>query len=162
MTTCHRRTFLPALGAAAAALPALAQQPPAGSPTPRDWSGQAPVRYPDPDILATDNRFRKYIVGNTPIRRVYSGTLWAEGPAWNGVGRYLLWSDIPNNVQMRWLNEDGHVSTFRNPSHNSNGNTFDFQGRQVAFEHGSRSVTRYEHDGSRTVLADKFDGKRLN
>jgi gluconolactonase len=63
---------------------------------------------------------------------------------------------------MRWLNEDGHVSTFRNPSHYSNGNTFDFEGRQIAFEHGSRSVARYEHDGSRTVLASKYDGKRLN
>src|SRR4029077_13595839 len=87
---------------------------------------------------------------------------WAEGPAWNGVGKYLLWSDIPNNVQMRWLEEDGHVSTFRHPAGNSNGNTFDFQGRQISFEHGNRRVVRYEHDGSISVLADKFDGKSLN
>jgi len=73
------------------------------------------VQYPDPDIVALDNRFRRYIIGNTAIKRLYTGTLWAEGPAWNGAGRYLIWSDIPNNVQMRWLEEDGHVSVFRNP-----------------------------------------------
>jgi gluconolactonase len=78
------------------------------------------------------------------------------------VGRYLLWSDIPNNVQMRWLEEDGHVSTFRNPAGNSNGNTFDYEGRQIACEHGNRRVLRYEHNGKTTVLADKFDGKPLN
>ena len=101
---------------------------------------------------------------NTPIQRLYHSPemLWAEGPAWNGVGRYLLWSDIPNNVQMRWLEEDGHVTTFRHPAGNSNGNTFDFQGRQISFEHGNRRVVRYEHDGTVTVLADKFDGKALN
>ena len=69
--------------------------------------GGEPVRYPDPDIVALDPRFRRYIIGNTPIRRLHTGTLWAEGPAWNGVGRYLVWSDIPNNVQMRWIEEDG-------------------------------------------------------
>jgi gluconolactonase len=88
--------------------------------------------------------------------------LWAEGPAWNGVGKYLLWSDIPNNVQMRWLEEDGHVSTFRHPAGNSNGNTFDYQGRQISCEHGNRRVVRYEYDGSITVLADEFQGKPLN
>ena len=99
---------------------------------------------------------------NTPIRRLYIGTMWAEGPAWNGVGRYLVWSDIPNNVQMRWLDEDGHVSTFRNPSGYSNGNTFDFQGRQLSCEHGGRRVVRYEADGQATVIAERVDGKRLN
>src|ERR1700721_503634 len=117
-----RRTFLlTALGGARA----LAQAPPISpNATPRDWSGQQPVQYPDPDIVALDNRFRKYMVGNTTIKRLYTGTLWAEGPAWNGVGRYMVWSDIPHNVQMRWIEEDGHVSTFRNPSGDSNGNTF--------------------------------------
>ena len=90
--------------------------------------GAPPVRYPDPDIVVLDKRFAKYKLGNTPIQRLHTGTLWAEGPAWNGVGRYLLWSDIPNNVQWRWLEEDGHVSIFRKPSGNSNGNTFDYQG----------------------------------
>lgn len=131
----------------------------------RDYGpNAAPVRYPDPDIVTLDPRFGKYALGNTPIQRLYHSPnmLWAEGPAWNGVGRYLLWSDIPNNVQMRWLEEDGHVTTFRNPAGNSNGNTFDFHGRQISFQHGNRRVVRYEHDGSMTVLADKFDNKPLN
>src|SRR5208282_3151000 len=72
------------------------------------------------------------------IKRLHTGTLWAEGPAWNGVGRYLVWSDIPNNVQMRWLEEDGRVTVFRNPSGYSNGNTFDFEGRELSCEHGKR------------------------
>lgn len=131
----------------------------------RDYGpGAQPVRYPDPDIVTLDPRFKKYAIGNTPIQRIYHSEqmLWAEGPAWNGVGRYLLWSDIPNNIQLRWLEEDGHVSVFRHPAGNSNGNTFDFQGRQISFEHGNRRVVRYEHDGSVTVLADKFDGKPFN
>src|SRR5207253_2520636 len=97
-----------------------------------------------------------------PIRRLHTGMLWAEGPAWNGVGRYLVWSDIPNNVQMRWLDDDGHVSTFRNPAGNSNGNTFDWEGRQIACEHGNRRVVRYEYNGKVTVLADKWEGKKFN
>ncbi len=121
-----------------------------------------PVRYPDPDIVVLDPRF-KYKLGNTPIMRMYHGTLWAEGPAWNGVGRYLTWSDIPNDEQLRWIEEDGHVARrFRYPAGNSNGNTLDFQGRQIACEHGNRRVVRYEYDGSVTVLADSFDGKELN
>ncbi|MGH9593963.1 MAG: SMP-30/gluconolactonase/LRE family protein, partial [Bryobacteraceae bacterium] len=123
-----RRGFVAVALGAAAAIPAIAQQQVSPFPTLRDWSGQTPVQYPDPDIIALDNRFRKYIIGNTTIKRRYTGTLWAEGPAWNGVGRYLLWSDIPNNVQMRWLEEDGRVTVFRNPSGYSNGNTFDFEG----------------------------------
>ena len=102
------------------------------------------------------------MVGNTPIKRLHTGTLWAEGPAWNGVGRYLIWSDIPNNVQMRWIEEDGHVTVFRNPSGNSNGNTFDYEGRQLSCEHGGRRVVRYEPSGAVTVIADKYQGKRLN
>lgn len=121
-----------------------------------------PVRYPDPDIVSLDKRFDKYKIGNTPIRRLYTGMLWAEGPAWSGVGRYLVWSDIPNDVQMRWLDEDGHVSVMRRPAGNSNGNTFDREGRQISCEHGNRRLVRYEHDGRLTVLADKFEGKRLN
>jgi gluconolactonase len=163
-----RRAFLAtalstvALAPAAAQAPAPSQQPVSPVPTPRDWSGQTPVQYPDPDIIALDNRFRRYIVNNTTIKRLHTGTLWAEGPAWNGVGRYLVWSDIPNNVQMRWLEEDGHITVFRNPSGYSNGNTFDFEGRQLSCEHGGRRVVRYEPDGTVTVVADKFQGKRLN
>jgi gluconolactonase len=119
-------------------------------------------RYPDPDIIILDPRFARYRVGNTPIQKLWSGTLWAEGPAWSGVGKYLVWSDIPNNRQMRWIEDTGEVSTFRNNSGNSNGNTFDWQGRQISCEHGNRRVVRYEHDGSITVLADSFEGKQLN
>jgi gluconolactonase len=150
-----RRTLLKS----AAALAAGAALAPAAE---RDWTGKQPTRYPDPDLVALDKRFNKYKLGNTPIVRLHTGMMWAEGPAWNGVGRYLVWSDIPNDVQLRWLNEDGHVSVFRRPAGNSNGNTFDYQGRQISFEHGNRRVVRYEYDGSFTVLADKFDGKPLN
>jgi len=135
---------------------------PALSAAERDWTNKNPVRYPDPDILVLDPRFEKYKIGNTPIQRLYTGTLWAEGPAWNGVGRFLLWSDIPNNRQMRWLEEDGHVSVFRQPAGNSNGNTFDFDGRQIACEHATRRVVRYEHNGAVTVLAEKWKDKPLN
>lgn len=160
----NRRTFLTAAFTGGALLPALArQQPPQiPPPQPRDWSGHDPVRYPDPDIIALDNRFRRYIVGNTSIKRLYSGTMWAEGPAWNGVGRYLVWSDIPNNLQLRWIEDDGRVTVFRNPSGFSNGNTFDFDGRQLSCEHGGRRVVRYEYSGAVTVIAEKFQGKRLN
>jgi len=152
-----RRSFL-GLGAVVAGA-AFAPTVSAGD---RDWSGKSPVRYPDPDIVVLDPRFAKYKIGNTPIQRLWTGALWAEGCAWNGAGRYLLWSDIPNNRQMRWLEEDGHVSVFRNPSGNSNGNTFDFDGRQLSCEHGNRRVVRYEHNGSVTVLADKWKDKPLN
>jgi gluconolactonase len=122
-----------------------------------------PQRYPDPDIIALDKRF-KYKLGNTPIQRLYTGTLWAEGCAWNGASRYLVWSDIPRSENLRYLEEDDHVSRmFRYPSMNSNGNTFDYSGRQISFCHGSRDVRRYEYDGSVTVLAAKNDeGKELN
>jgi gluconolactonase len=159
-----RRAFLAAtLGMAAAGVSAQTPQTPiAPNPTERDWSGQNPVRYPDPDVIALDNRFRKYIVDNTPIRRLHTGTLWAEGPAWNGVGRYLVWSDAPNNVQMRYIEDDARVTVFRNPSGNSNGNTFDYEGRQLSCEHGNRRVVRYEQNGTVTEIATKFEGKRLN
>jgi len=153
-----RRSFLSAAAGVAAAITGTA-----GSAFGRDYGpGTQPVRYPDPDIIVLDDRFKKYKLGNTPIQRLHTGTLWSEGPAWNGVGKYLLWSDIPNDVQMRYLDEDGHVSVFRKPAGNSNGNTFDYQGRQISCEHGNRRVVRYEPNGKITVLADKFDGKPLN
>ena len=155
-----RRAFL---GTAFAAT-AFAQAPSTVSPVPttRDWTGQVPVQYPDPDVVALTPAFRKYMIGNTVIRKHHTGTLWAEGPAWNGVGRYLVWSDIPNNVQMRWIEEDSRVTTFRNPSGYSNGNTFDYEGRQLSCEHGGRRVVRYETNGTVTVIAEKFEGKRFN
>ncbi len=154
----ERRAFLGTLAASAAGL-AMA---PFASAAERDWSGNRPVRYPDPDILVLDPQFAKYKLGNAPIQRLHTGTLWAEGPAWNGIGRYLLWSDIPNNRQMRWLEEDGHVSEMRKPAGNSNGNTFDWEGRQISCEHGTRRMVRYEWDGTVTVLADKWEGKPFN
>jgi len=120
------------------------------------------VRYPDPDIVVLDDRFKKIKLGNAPIQRLHHGMLWAEGTAWNGVGRYLVWSDIPNDIQLRWLEDDGHVSVIRKPAGNSNGNTFDREGRQISCEHGNRRVVRYEYDGKTTVLADRFEGKPLN
>lgn len=156
-----RRGFL---ASTATALTATAAALHAAKGTPRDWTGKTPTRYPEPDVLVLDPAFAKYKLGNTPIRRLYTNPdmLWAEGPAWNGVGRYLLWSDIPNNVQLRWLEEDGHVSTFRHPSGNSNGNTFDWTGRQISCEHGNRRVVRYEYNGKITVLADGYGGKPFN
>ena len=142
---------------------AKGQQVPGGSTPPRHYGpGDDPVRYPDPDVLVLDKRFAKIKLGNTPIRRLHTGMLWAEGPAWNGVGKYLVWSDIPNDIQLRWIEDDGHISVMRHPAGNSNGNTFDREGRQISCEHGNRRVVRYEYDGKITVLADGFDGKRLN
>jgi gluconolactonase len=149
-----RRSIQAAAAAATVSATALAQ---------RDYGPNAPpVRYPDPDIVVLDKRFTKYKLGNTPIQRLHTGTLWAEGCAWSGGGKFLVWSDIPNNRQLRWLDEDGHVSVFRSPAGHSNGNTFDWEGRQISFEHGNRRVVRYEHTGAVTVLADKFQGKPLN
>ena len=148
----NRRNFITTLGA-------LAATPLFG----RDFGpGAAPQRYPEPDVIVLDPLFKKYKIGSAPIQRLHTGMLWAEGPAWNGTGGYLMWSDIPNNVQHRLLDEDGHVSALRNPAGNSNGNTFDAVGRQLSCEHGNRRVVRYERDGSITVLADKFNGKPLN
>jgi len=165
-TQHDRRAFLTTAIGALALAPLRAQsQPPAPvSPvaTPRDWSRAEPLRYPDPDVVALDPRFRPYIVRNTPIMRLHVGTMWAEGPAWNGVGRYLVWSDIPNNVQHRWIEDDGRVTTFRRPAGNSNGNTFDYEGRQLSCEHSGRRIVRYESNGTVTVIADKFQGRRLN
>ena len=138
------------------------QAPVSPVPTTRDWTNQTPVPYPDPDIIALDPRFRRYVVFNSVIKRLHIGTGWAEGPAWNGVGKYLVWSDIPANAQMRWIEDDGRVTTFRNNSSYSNGNTFDYEGRQISCEHGNRRVARYETNGTVTVIADKFQGKRLN
>jgi gluconolactonase len=123
-----------------------------------------PVRYPDARIHTLDDKFTRYVLGNTSIQRLYYSPkiLWSEGCAWNAVGRYLLWSDIPNDRQLRWIEDDERVTVFRKPAGNSNGNTFDYHGRQIACEHGNRRVTRYEHNGSVTVLADKWQGKRLN
>lgn len=106
--------------------------------------------------------FRTLFAPHIHVERLWTGARWCEGPAWFAAGRYLVWSDIPNNRMMRWDETDGSVSVFRAPSNFSNGNTVDRQGRLVSCEHLTRRVTRTEHDGSLTVLADSYDGKRLN
>jgi len=118
--------------------------------------------YPDPAIQILDPSFEKYRLALAGVERLATGMRWCEGPVWFGDGRFLLWSDIPNNRIMRWEEETGRVSVFRKPSNNANGNTRDRQGRLVTCEHDARRVTRTEYDGSITVLMDKFDGKPLN
>ena len=167
-----RRTFLTTSLAVAGAVRAGAQQPaggrgaqaPAVSPvaTPRDWTHPESMHYPDPDVVALAPSFRRYIIGNTIMKRLYTGAQWSEGPAWNGVGRYLVWSDVSGDRQLRWIEDDGRVTEFRKPSGNSNGNTFDYEGRQLSCEHSGRRVVRYEASGAVTIVADKFQGKRLN
>jgi len=109
-----------------------------------------------------DPRFRALAFGNVHVEQLYSGCRWAEGPAWFGPGRYLVWSDIPNDRMMRWDETDGSVSVFRQTSMNSNGNTVDREGRLVTCEHRGRCVSRTGHDGRRVVLAERIDGKRFN
>src|SRR5438128_1332796 len=152
----------PRIAGAQAAAP---MAPPSTITTPpRDFGPNAPpnVYFTDPDVLTIDPLFDSLRQPNAPIQRLWTGALWSEGPAWSGQGRYLVWSDIPNNRQMRWLEDNGRVTVFRMPSNNSNGNTFDFQGRQLSCEHLTRRVVRYEHNGSITVIAERFEGKRLN
>jgi gluconolactonase len=118
--------------------------------------------YPDPAVEVIDPRFAKYKVGNAAVERLYTGTRWAEGPVWFADGRYLLFSDIPNNRILRWLEETGEVTVFRSPSNYSNGNSRDRQGRLITCEHDTRRVTRTEYDGTITVLMDRFHDKKLN
>ena len=160
-------------GAAAFATDAFAQQaaaptaPRVGPPSvisnpPRDFGPDKPVTYPDPDIITVDPAFNALRVNNTAIHRLFTGGMWDEGPAWCAQGKYLVWSDIPNDRQLRYIEDDGRVTVFRQPSNNSNGNTFDHQGRQISCEHRGRRLVRYEHDGSVTVIADSWQGKHLN
>ena len=121
-----------------------------------------PVRYPDPAVQVLDPSFEQYRIRSAAVERLATGFRWAEGPVWFGDGRYLLWSDIPNNRIMKWDEETGVVGVFRKPSNYANGNTRDRQGRLVTCEHGGRRVTRTEYDGTITVLADRYDGKPLN
>jgi gluconolactonase len=170
--TVNRRTFVKTAAAAIASFATISviskrtsplqAQGPDGGPVNSYGPDAPPVDYPNTDVIVLNPERFTAKQGNAPIQRLYTGGLWLEGPAWNGVGNYLVWSDIPRNIQNRWLQEDGHVSVFRNPSGNSNGNTFDWEGRQISCEHLNRRVVRYEHDGSVTVLADEFEGAPLN
>jgi gluconolactonase len=146
-----RRTFLATCGAVAAASRSRAVE---------QW--QESQRYPDPRIQIVDPSFGPYRINSAKVERIATGMRWSEGPVWFGDGRYLLWSDIPNNRIMKWEEETGVVSVFRHPSNNSNGNTRDRQGRLITCEHDARRVTRTEYDGSITVIADRYEGKPLN
>jgi gluconolactonase len=174
-TQRSRRTFLRGTAyAAGAALfaraAALAQQntrlgdpPSVISNPPRQWGlGAAPTIYPDADIIIIDPSFRDLMLGITAIQRVWTGSKWAEGPAWSSQGRYLVFSDVQDNTQYRYIWDNGEVTVFRRPSFHSNGNAFDFQGRQLSAQHFYRRVVRWEHDGSMTVIADSYEGKHLN
>lgn len=125
-----------------------------------DW--EPSPRYPDPRVKIIDPSFVKYRLNLAKVERIATGLRWSEGPVWFGDGRYLLWSDIPNDRIMKWEEETGAVSIFRKPSHYSNGHTRDRQGRLITCEHETRRVTRTEYDGSITVIADQFEGKPLN
>lgn len=119
-------------------------------------------RYPDKHIEALDAKRFKGSPGTGAVERVATGMRWAEGPAYFPAGRYLIFSDIPNNRQMRLLEDDNHLSVFRSPSYNANGSTVDREGRLISCQHGGRRVVRTEHDGQLTVIADSYNGKKLN
>jgi len=120
------------------------------------------ARYPDPAVEVLDESFLKLRLFSAHVEQLVSGLRWAEGPVWFGDGRYLLVSDIPNNRILRWDDTTGTTSVWRQPSNNANGHARDRQGRLIGCEHLTRRITRTEYDGSVTVLADRFDGKRLN
>ncbi len=123
---------------------------------------QASTRYPDPAIEVIDPSFAQYRLFSAAVERLATGFRWCEGPVWFGDGRYLLWSDIPNDRIMKWEEETGAVSVYRKSSNFANGNTRDRQGRLITCEHAGRRVVRTEYDGTITVLADSYNGKRLN
>lgn len=120
------------------------------------------ARYPDPSVQVLDPSFGKYRIYSSSVEQLATGMRWAEGPVWFGDGRYLLLSDIPNNRIVRWDEATGQASTFRASAGYTNGLARDNQGRLIACEHLGRRVTRTEYDGSITVLADRFEDKRLN
>ena len=121
-----------------------------------------PNTYPDPDILILDPSANDLFIGHSSIKRVKTGFLWAEGPAWSSQGQYVVFSDVSADIQYRYIWETGEITEFRRQSFNSNGNTFDFQGRQITAQHFLRRVIRWEHDGSMTVIADNYQGQPLN
>ena len=125
-----------------------------------DW--QPSARYPDPSVVSVDKSFDAYKLALAKVERLATGMRWSEGPVWLGDSRSLVWSDVPGNTMYRWDEASATAGVFRSPSNNANGNTRDRQGRIVTCEHLTRRVTRTEYDGSITVLADSFDGKRLN
>lgn len=148
----QRRRFVTTAALVCAAAPTLLHAA-------RDWGSAA--HYPDPDIQILDKRFTAGL-GNAAIERVASGFRWCEGPVYFADLRCLLWSDIPNNRLMRWNEDNGGVSVFREPSNYANGNTRDREGRLISCEQDTRRITRTEHDGRITVLMDHYRNKPLN
>ena len=132
---------------------------PGGGPS--RWESTSPIRYPDPGIVVLDPRFQHMALGHAAIERVATGFRFTEGPAYYGDGRYLLFSDIPNNRLLRWDEISGGVAVLRDPAGYPDGNTRDRQGRLITCELGSRTLTRTEHDGTVTILASEFQGTRL-
>jgi gluconolactonase len=169
-TTLSRRAFVAGAGALAPSLafaqqtkPQLGEPPTVISQPPRQWGRFAPPEiFPDPDILVLDDSFKQYLVVLDAIHRLWTGFQWAEGPAWSGEGQYVVFSDVKGNTQYRYTWESGRVTPFRKPSWNSNGNSFDFQGRQLSCQDFFRRVVRWEPSGAMTVIADQFEGKPLN
>jgi gluconolactonase len=120
------------------------------------------ARYPDPAVEVLHESFLGLRLFSASVEQLHTGGRWSEGPVWFGDGRFLLWSDIPNNRILRYDDCSGAVSVFRQPSNFANGLARDRQGRLVACEHLTRRITRTEYDGTVTVLADRWQGKRLN
>ena len=127
----------------------------------RDWNNDV-ITYPEPAVEIIEESFRKYVIFNAGMERIFTGCRWAEGPVWFGDGGYLLFSDIPNNRILRWSEDTNNVSEYRIPSNNSNGNARDTQGRLITCEHLTRRVTRTAHDGTISVIADSFRNFKLN
>ena len=147
---------------------ALAQAKPQFAPSTSILNGRIygpdapPNTYPDPDILILDPAGNDCFIGHSSIKRVKTGFEWAEGPAWSSQGQYVVFSDVSKDIQYRYIWETGEITEYRHQSFNSNGNTFDFQGRQITAQHYLRRVIRWEHDGSMTVIADNYNGQPLN
>jgi gluconolactonase len=165
----QRRQFLRTAATAAAAAgtaaagQAFAQSDPPGTmPPPHDWHDPSTVVLPDPAFEIFDPRFAKYSGGTTILERIWTGAVWTEGPVWFGDMHSLIWSDIPNNRMMRHDTLTKRTTLFRQPSDYANGNTRDRQGRLISCEQGTRRITRTEYDGTITVLADSYQGKKLN
>jgi gluconolactonase len=125
-----------------------------------NWASS--LRYPDPSVEVLDDRFLKYRLFHATVERLYTGCRWSEGPVWFGDARCVLWSDLPNERIMKWDECSQTASVYRSHSNIANGNTRDREGRLISCEHAARRVTRTEYDGSVTVIADSYQGKRLN
>ena len=133
------------------------------SEPPREFGPRAqPSISPDPDVIKIDSSFDNFLISQEVIHRVATGFHFTEGPAWSSEGQYAIFSDVKNDTIYRYLWDNGEVSAFRKPSFNSNGNSFDYQGRQLSCQDFFRRVVRWEVDGGMTVLADNFEGKPLN